>query len=179
MLEAIVDRLIPSDANGPGAREARAAQYIDRALGGALVGSLSAYRAGFAAFDRYCRSSTGKPFVELSPTDQDAVLTEVESGAANGSAARFTGSSTTFFNMLKAHTWQGTFGDPYYGGNADFVGWDLLGYPGVRTMVSAADQQRLEKNQLQPNHRSAYDFDGFNKATARANDHQGATHHGD
>ncbi len=33
----MVDRLIPSDALGPGAREARAAHYIDRALGGALA----------------------------------------------------------------------------------------------------------------------------------------------
>lgn len=176
MLEAIVARLIPSDANGPGAREARAAHYIDRALGGALAGSLTAYRSGFAAFDRYCRTAKGKPFVELSSADQDAALMETESGAATGSTVGFTGSSSAFFAMVKTHTWQGTFGDPYYGGNANFVGWDLLGYPGVRTMVSAADQQRLEKDQLPPNHRSAYDFDGFNKATARANDHQGANH---
>jgi len=33
LLEAMVDRLIPSNALGPGAREARAAHYIDRALG--------------------------------------------------------------------------------------------------------------------------------------------------
>ncbi len=52
MLEAICARIIPSDANGPGAREARAAHYIDRALGGALKDSREAYRAGFAAFDR-------------------------------------------------------------------------------------------------------------------------------
>src|SRR5881227_711017 len=35
-LEAIVARLIPSDENGPGAAEARAAHYIDRALTGPL-----------------------------------------------------------------------------------------------------------------------------------------------
>src|SRR5262249_35781320 len=35
-LEAIVGRLIPTDENGPGATEARAAHYIDRALTGAL-----------------------------------------------------------------------------------------------------------------------------------------------
>jgi gluconate 2-dehydrogenase gamma chain len=177
MLEAIVARLIPTDANGPGAIEARAAHYIDRALAGALADQLEAYRAGFAAFDRYCRSSRGKPFVDLSATDQDSVLIDVESGAATGSGAGFTGSSAAFFNMVKAHTWQGTFGDPYYGGNANFVGWDLIGYPGVRTMVTAADQQRLEKNELTPNHRSAYDFDGFNKATARAASH--GDQHGD
>src|SRR5882672_8996694 len=36
-LEAIVARLIPSDENGPGAAEARAAHYIDRALAGPLA----------------------------------------------------------------------------------------------------------------------------------------------
>ena len=35
-LEAIVARLIPTDENGPGAAEARAAHYIDRALAGPL-----------------------------------------------------------------------------------------------------------------------------------------------
>jgi gluconate 2-dehydrogenase gamma chain len=166
-LEAIVARLIPADANGPGAIEARAPHYIDRALAGALAASREDYRAGFAAFDRYCRASRGKPFVELSPTDQDSVLIDVESGAATGSGAGFVGSSAIFFNMVKAHTWQGTFGDPYYGGNANFIGWDLVGYPGVRTMVTAADQTRLEHNELPANHRSAYDFEGFNKATAQ------------
>src|SRR6516162_419269 len=53
LLEAIVDRLIPSDSLGPGAREARAAHYIDRALGGALASSRQAYAAGLAALDRY------------------------------------------------------------------------------------------------------------------------------
>jgi len=176
LLEAIVARLIPADEHGPGALEARAAHYIDHALGGALADSLAAYRAGFAAFDKYCRMSRGKPFVELSATDQDSVLIDVESGAATGSGAGFTGSSTAFFNMVRGHTWQGTFGDPYYGGNVNFVGWDLLGYPGVRTMVTPADQQQMEKHQLRPNHRSAYDFDGFNKATARADVHEEHQH---
>src|SRR6187455_2941596 len=51
MLEAICARIVPSDANGPGAREARAAHFIDRGLGGALKESKPAYTAGFAAFD--------------------------------------------------------------------------------------------------------------------------------
>ena len=46
MLDAIVARLIPTDANGPGATEARAAHYIDRALGGALASSRQAYTVG-------------------------------------------------------------------------------------------------------------------------------------
>src|SRR5580765_2257591 len=175
LLEAIVARLVPSDALGPGAKEARAAHYIDRALGGALAASRQAYASGLAALDSYARSSRGKAFTELSGTDQDSVLIDVETGAATG----FTGSSAQFFTMVLNHTRQGTFGDPYYGGNANFVGWDLLGYPGVRTMVTAADQKALEAGQLKANHKSAYDFEGFNKATARLEQHGGDMKHGD
>jgi len=175
ILDAIVARLIPSDGLGPGAKEARAAHYIDRALGGALASSRQAYAAGLAALDSYARSSRGKAFTELSSTDQDSVLIDVETGAATG----FTGSSAQFFTMVLNHTRQGTFGDPYYGGNANFVGWDLLGYPGVRTMVSAADQQAMEKGQLKPNHKSAYDFEAFNKATVSNHDFHGDTSHAD
>ena len=160
ILEAVVARLIPSDDLGPGAKEAGAAHYIDRALGGALASSRQAYASGLAALDRYARSSRGETFAKLSPTDQDSVLIDVETGAATG----FTGSSAAFFNMVLNHTHQGTFGDPYYGGNANYVGWDLIGYPGVRTMVSAADQKQLEAGALKPNHKSAYQYESFSKA---------------
>ena len=177
LLDLIVARLIPSDALGPGAREARVVRYIDRALGGALSTSREAYRDGLAAFDRYCRMSRGKAFGELTPIDQDSVLIDVETGAATGAGAGFAGSSAQFFALVLNHTRQGTFGDPYYGGNANFVGWDLISYPGVRTNVSAADQQALERNQLKPNRRSAYDNEMFNKATASAE--PGGPHHAD
>ena len=171
LLDAIVARLIPTDANGPGATEARAVHFIDRALGGALSSSRQAYTSGLAALDRYSRSSRGKPFIELSATDQDSVLIDVETGAAPG----FTERSSVFFALLLAHTHQGTFGDPYYGGNANFVGWDLLGYPGVRTMVTASEQQSLEKKALKTNHKSAYDYESFTKASARLGAHGEAT----
>jgi len=160
ILEAVVARLIPSDELGPGAKEAGAAHYIDRALGSALASSRQAYAAGLAALDRYAQASRGDAFARLSTMDQDAVLLDVEKGAATG----FSGSSTAFFNMVLNHTHQGTFGDPYYGGNANFVGWDLIGYPGVRTMVSAADQKELEASGLKPNRKSAYDYEAFTKA---------------
>jgi gluconate 2-dehydrogenase gamma chain len=155
LLDAIVARLIPTDANGPGATDAMAARYIDRALGGALASSRQAYASGLAALDRYARSARGAAFKDLSPADQDSVLLEVERGAATG----FTGNSAAFFAMVLSHTHQGTFGDPSYGGNANFVGWDLINYPGVRTMVSAADQRALESKAMKPNHKSAYDYD--------------------
>lgn len=172
LLEAICARIIPTDANGPGAREARAAHYIDRALGGALAASRQAYSAGLAAFDAYCRSSRRAPFLELPPRDQESVLIDVETGAATG----FTGSSAAFFAMVRTHTLQGTFGDPFYGGNSNFVGWDLLGYPGLRLNVSADDQRLGAK--LTPTRQSAYENSMFHKAQVRAEDTEKTGGHG-
>jgi gluconate 2-dehydrogenase gamma chain len=173
LLAAIAARLIPADANGPGAVEAGAIAYIDRALAGFLSSSREAYRRGLAALERYARSSRGKPFRELLPVDQDSLLIDVETGAATRSGAGFDGSSAAFFAMVRAHTWQGTFGDPYYGGNRDYIGWNLLGYPGVRTAVAPEDQRLGVVPR--PLRRSAYDTDTFTKATARL-DPRGATH---
>ena len=139
LLEAVVARLIPSDANGPGALEAGAARYIDRALDDALVASLDAYTQGLAALDAHAREMHGRAFVDLVPEIQDAMLEQLERDGLDG----FMPSAAAFFEMMLAHTLEGTFGDPYYGGNRDFIGWDLLGYPGIRLAVTAAEQ-RLE-----------------------------------
>jgi len=55
LLTAIVARLIPADATGPGAVEAGAITYIDRALAGALSDDREAYRLATDAWDNgYC-----------------------------------------------------------------------------------------------------------------------------
>jgi gluconate 2-dehydrogenase gamma chain len=155
-LEAIVARLIPTDASGPGATEARAAQYIDRGLGGYLASFLPAYRLGLSGIESYARTAKGTPFTQLSAADQDAVLSDMERNAAKGFLT-----AAVFFNVVLSHTIQGTFGDPFYGGNANFVGWDLLGYPGVR-LTATANDQRMDVAPA-PTHMSAYDFSMFSR----------------
>jgi len=165
-LEAIVARLIPSDANGPGAAEARAAHYIDRALAGPLRASRAAYANGLAALDAYSHSKKGAPFAKLSASDQDAMLTDLEKNVATG----FTPNAATFFTLLRTHTIQGTFCDPYYGGNANFAGWDLIGYPGIRLAVSADDQRMAVRPK--PIRESAYDNVTFTiKGGGQGGDH--------
>jgi gluconate 2-dehydrogenase gamma chain len=149
ILEAICARLIPSDENGPGAAEARAAHYIDRALTGPLRTSRDAYAAGLAAIDVYAQAKKGAPFTRLAPVDQDAVLMDMESNAATG----FMPNAATFFNVVRTHTIQGTFCDPYYGGNANFVGWDMIGYPGLRLAVGPEEQRMSAPQAVR---RSAY-----------------------
>ena len=154
-LEAIVARLIPTDANGPGASEARAARYIDRALGGFLASSRDTYRVGLAAIEGYASTFKGAPFTQLSAENQDAVLSDFERAATSG----FAPNGVLFFNLVLAHTIQGTFCDPFYGGNANFVGWDLIGYPGVR-LTATANDQRMDVAAA-PTRMSAYDFSMF------------------
>jgi gluconate 2-dehydrogenase gamma chain len=156
-LDAIAARLIPTDENGPGAIEARATRYIDRALTGTLAGSREAYRNGLAALDAYARASKGALFVQLATADQDSVLREMEENVASG----FTPDAATFFSLVRTHTIQGTFSDPYYGGNANFVGWNLLRYPGVR-LAATADDQRMDRMPTRVR-RSAYDHAMFTK----------------
>ena len=165
ILEAVCARLIPSDENGPGAAEARAAHYIDRALTGPLRASRDAYAAGLAAIDVYAQASKGALFVKLSPRDQDAVLTDVERNVATG----FMPNAATFFNLVRTHTIQGTFCDPYYGGNANFVGWDLIGYPGLRMAVDAQEQRMSAPKAVR---KSAYEEAMFApKGSAKGGDH--------
>ena len=153
VLEAFCARLIPSDETGPGAREARAAHYIDRSLAGALSASREAYRAGLTALDARARQMRGQAFARLPEADQDVVLVALEKDDPG------------FFGLVRGHALQGTFGDPYYGGNAGFVGWDLIGYPGVRLAVTQP-QQAMDPH-LTRVRMSAYDFSMFDRSGAR------------
>jgi gluconate 2-dehydrogenase gamma chain len=162
LLDRIAELLVPSDEHGPGATEARAVRYIDRALAGALTDQREAYRVGLTALEAYARKARGAPFLQLTETNQISLLIDVESGTATGANVGFAGSSAAFFALVRGHVMQGTFGDPIYGGNDNFVGWDLLGYPGVRTVVTPAEQKLLSPPTRV--RKSAYDTPMFNKA---------------
>jgi gluconate 2-dehydrogenase gamma chain len=166
-LEAIVARLIPADRNGPGALEAGAARYIDRALGDALAAQRPAYAAGLAALEAFSKAQAGGSFAALPAGRQDELLTLVEQNQATG----FASSSSAFFDLVLGHTLEGTFSDPHYDGNLDYIGWELIGYPGLRLAVTA-EQQRMNAG-LEPIQSSAYDhaqFDAHTTAGERDDD---------
>jgi hypothetical protein len=133
ILEAFIDRLVPQDELGPGAVECGAAEYIDRSLAGYLANEKTAFTQGLAAMDAYARSSQGGPFAELSAEKRDAMLTAIDSGQASNLRG--------FFNRARRLTLEGMFGDPSYGGNRNFAGWDLIRYPGAKMAVGPEDQK--------------------------------------
>ena len=151
-VDAMLGRLAPSDASGPGAVEARVLRYIDRALSGDLASSRPAYTAGIGSTNAYARSRFGSDFADLTPARQDAILDEMERNVATG----FSPNSRAFFDLVREHAVQGLFGDPVHGGNADFIGWDLIGFTGVKLSYTEAEQQ-LDVGVV-PAHKSAVDY---------------------
>src|SRR2546426_9436802 len=112
-LRAIIARLIPTDESGPGALEARADRFIDRALGGALKNLRTVYGAGLAGVDSYAQSSKGMGFAKLSASDQDAVLTAME----QNQAMDFAGGAARIFKFLRPHTVPGVIFASFYWGD--------------------------------------------------------------
>ena len=69
--------------------------------------------------------------------------------------------------MVRSHTIDGTFSDPYYGGNQNFVGWDMIRYPGIR--LGASENDVSQGGELEPNHQSAYDHPTYTKTASTSN----------
>jgi gluconate 2-dehydrogenase gamma chain len=133
---ALAERLMPSAPGKPGAHDAGVLNYIDLALAGAYADQQDFYRRGLAQLDAYCRKAHNQPFVKLGPAQQDEVIGAME----QGKASEFTyPTAPAFFNTLRTHTMEGMFADPVYGGNKDFAGWRLVGFPGTRLYYTPAD----------------------------------------
>lgn len=134
IVAAAASRIFPSDEAGPGAREAGVAIYIDRQLAGPWGRDRRRYTQG--PFEEnapvefgYQGQATPQQiyrhglkdltrFDHLEPAEQDQKLKQIE--------------TTLFFLLLRQNTIEGMFCDPMHGGNADMVGWQLIGYPGPR-----------------------------------------------
>jgi gluconate 2-dehydrogenase gamma chain len=133
---AFAERLMPGAPGKPGATDANVINYIDLALAGAYADQQDFYRRGLAQLDAYCRKTYDQPFVKLIPAQQDDVIGALEQGKASEFGFP---TAQAFFNTLRAHTMEGMFADPVYGGNKDFAGWKLVGFPGAQLFYTGAD----------------------------------------
>lgn len=169
-LDAAVERLIPTDELGPGARDAGVTCYIDRQLcsvwgthgrnyrsGPWLDGTpeqgfqsrltpQEIYRIGIRETDEHCRALHGKPFEQLPATQQDEMLRALERGEIELPSL----SSRLFFGLLWRNTEEGFFADPMYGGNRGKAGWKLLGFPGISSSAYSAHLDRSEPYRAEP-----------------------------
>jgi gluconate 2-dehydrogenase gamma chain len=169
-ITAIVHRLIPEDEVGPGGVKAGVVTFIDRELAGQFgaaarwymagpwaegtssqgwqlsVSPAQLYRSSFLALDRWCVGVRGNRFADLTPTDQDQVLTLMETGKIELDGV----SSAIFFQMLWQNTVEGYLSDPLYGGNRDMASWRMINFPGANPVLTAAVDLNGELFEIDP-----------------------------
>jgi gluconate 2-dehydrogenase gamma chain len=114
--DAFASRIIPTD-DLPGAREAGAVYFIDRAMKG-WAGEMKPPMLGLvASLDAAAAKLPGAPrFSVLNDTQQDAIVAELEKSAPE------------LFGAGQFAVVIGTFANPEYGGNRDLAGWKILGF---------------------------------------------------
>ena len=146
-ITAFTERLMPGAPGKPGAAEAGVLNYIDLALSGAYADQQDFYRRGVAQLDAHCAKTYGKPFRSLTASQQDETITALE----QGKAPEFVWpTAQAFFNTVRTHTMEGMFADPVYGGNKDFAGWRLVGFPGAQPQFTEADMQSKQAFTREP-----------------------------
>jgi gluconate 2-dehydrogenase gamma chain len=163
-MAAFTERLMPGAPDKPGARDAGVLNYIDLALSGAYADLQEFYRQGLAQLDAYCGKTYKKPFVQLGPAQQDEVLKALDEGKASGFAWP---TAQAYFNTVRTHTMEGMFADPIYGGNKDFAGWELVGFPGAQMFYSPKDMESKEAFSRSPIIGLQTSLQGPSKAPAR------------
>jgi hypothetical protein len=113
-IDAMSSRILPSVDGRPGAHEAGAVDFVDRALATFNAGQTRLYRRGIADLDRRAaRRRRGAAFASLAVPAQDDVLRLVQ--------------KTPFFLAVRFDTIVGTFGLPVWGGNRNYAGWHAIG----------------------------------------------------
>ena len=114
-MDAFAAQIVPSDPTTPGAREAGAVYFIDRALGSHFAAMREPVKAGLADLDVRARRRTRgvRGFADLGAADQIRVMRQVE--------------DQPFFFTARMLTVMGVFADPSYGGNRDHAGARILG----------------------------------------------------
>ncbi len=146
-IKAFAERLMPGAPGMPGATDADVLNYIDLALSGAYKDQQDFYRRGVAQLDAHCIATYGKVFANLSATQQDEAIAALE----HSKAPEFVWpTAQAFFNTVRTHTMEGMFADPIYGGNKDFAGWRLVGFPGAQMQFTAEDMQSKEAFTREP-----------------------------
>jgi len=118
-LAAACERLFPRD-DDPGAVDLNVPRYVDRQLvSDDFSGWQESFRVHLVDLDADAQSHHQRPFAQLKPEEQDAVI----EGWASGPRER-----QSFMRRLMHLTLEGVFGDPSYGGNRDGKGWALVGF---------------------------------------------------
>jgi hypothetical protein len=87
LIDRVADLIIPTDEHSAGAHAAHVSYYIDLIVANSPADTQTEWQLGLSALDDFAREKDGKPFLQLSPADQNAVLAALAPGLKNPSNA--------------------------------------------------------------------------------------------
>ena len=105
------------------------------------------YVAGIAALDALALGAFKAEFTALTESQQDDMLRAMEQAGTQSASAggapgegpalqqTLTETDLEFLPLLVMHTRQGFYADPIYGGNKSHVGWQVIGFPGPKSLM--------------------------------------------
>jgi gluconate 2-dehydrogenase gamma chain len=129
-VSAISARIIPTD-DQPGATEAGAVYFIDRALKTFASEYQPIYKAGLVQInlDISKMFPAMKLFSAATVEQQDQLLAEISKAQKPMTRVRrdVIGTTSDFFPIILTHTMMGFLAAPEAGGNFDYVGWKVIG----------------------------------------------------
>jgi hypothetical protein len=146
-ITALTERLMPGASGMPGATDTGVTNYIDITLSGFDEDQQFFYRSGLTQLDAHCKQTYGKAFRGLTPEQQDETITALQQGKA---PAFVWPAAQAFFTKVRTHTMEGMFADPVYGGNKNFAGWRLVGFPGAQPFYTPEDMQSTKAFTREP-----------------------------
>jgi gluconate 2-dehydrogenase gamma chain len=146
-ITALTERLMPGAPGMPGATDAGVTNYIDLALAGFDEDQQFFYRSGLAQLDAHCKQTYGKAFRSLTAEQQDETIAALQQGKA---PTFVWPAAQAFFTRVRTHTMEGMFADPVYGGNKNFAGWRLIGFPGAQPIYTPEDMQSTQAFTREP-----------------------------
>ena len=125
VLVALADRLVPSDDLGPGAREAEVGAFFSRVFADQRLSTVHPLlKRGCAFVMKVAQREHASAFVDLDGAARDDIIRRLVDNQMRPDG--FTG--PVFVRMVMALTLEGLLGDPRHGGNANGVGWKMVGF---------------------------------------------------
>ena len=158
LLAAMCDTLIPADEY-PSASEAGVVDFIDLQLAGPYGQGEGLYMEGpfpegvesqgyqlpYTPAELMRRgldaiTSADESFLDADEAAREEALTRLSEGEGDLGDIP----SKAFFEELWQLTNRGYFADPMYGGNQDYAGWEMVGFPGAHAYyLSFVDQHNV------------------------------------
>ncbi|MFV0476341.1 MAG: gluconate 2-dehydrogenase subunit 3 family protein [Parahaliea sp.] len=142
-VEAITACIVPTD-HEPGALEANCVNFIDKVLVREDAALLPLYQAAITALDKEAQLHFGRSFANADENERNQLLELFEANKVSHWPDTLAINPQQFLQTVIVHTLMGFLASPEYGGNRQYSGWKVVGYPGPEHHMGGYSRAQVE-----------------------------------